>query len=293
MRCGIDGRIPGTANCEARMSETGELLVLCAQCYHTMAMHGPIQGHMPYPSFPSAAAVNTTFMVGRPLGSAVGTVMGNVAALGVGATMGVASSVSQVASHALRRNPSVMLPNFAFQPAIKECLMSKDFFTRQRRLLHQQKCQMVGVSLQRVPDKPQNPLLVDVQSVNPQLVQVKVPAPTEETLEPKEEPTSDEAQREGLQEPEAYDFDISEECQGVIGENPELKKLVTELLKSVRDVAGERNQKRKELEEVQRTAREMERYALRLQQQHHDMRQSAQTPRGSSTKQAVTPGMSE
>ena len=119
MRCGIDGRIPGSANCVTRMTEQGELLVLCIQCYHELWQGTDLckdPCHMP--GFPSAAAVQTTFRVGRALGSAVGTVMGNVAALGVGATMGVASSVSQVAAQALNRPSGVMLPSFVSQPMI-------------------------------------------------------------------------------------------------------------------------------------------------------------------------------
>ena len=198
-----------------------------------------MQGPMPPPGFPSAAAVNTTFMVGRALGSAVGTVMGNVAAPGVGATMGVASSVSQVAAHALRRNPPVMLPNCAFQPALP-LLDEQGYHTPTA----------AAPPPAEMPNGESESAASASQTVNPSSRRragrestasaSHAAAPTEETIEPKEEPTSDEAQRDGLQEP-TYDFNISDECQGVIGANPELKTLVEQLVSQVSGVAKERN----------------------------------------------------
>ena len=74
----------------------------------------------------------------------------------------------------------------------------------------------------------------------------------------KEEPTSEEAQREGLQDAEAFDFSLSEEGQQLVSANPELKTLIEQLVKSTREVAAERNQQRTQLEQSRKAASEME-----------------------------------
>ena len=196
MQCGIQGRIPGSANCVTRVTEAGEMLVLCAQCYHIMAMQGPMQRPMSYPGIPSAAAVDTTFRVGRALGSAVGTVMGNVAALGVGATMGVASSVSQVASHALRRNPSLSLPELALRQSFP--MLDEQAYHTPTAAHPPAEMPNGGSESAASASRTANPSSVSQGAIRESTASAShSAAPAEEPLELKEEPTSEEAQREG------------------------------------------------------------------------------------------------
>ena len=131
--------------------------------------------------------------------------MGNVAALGVGATMGVASSVSQVASHALRRAPPVMLPNFEFRPVLP-MLDEQGFHTPRAAVPPPAEMPNGESDSAASASQPANPSSRRRAGRESTASASHAAAPTEEPLEPKEEPTSEEAQREGLQEPEAFDF---------------------------------------------------------------------------------------
>ena len=253
----MPGRTPGSANCVAIFDHSqGRHRVLRRECYQTMTMNH-MQQSMPW----NGMAMDAGYRVGRTLGNVFGTVMGGAAALGVGATVGIAETVTDASACAFPRSPTFQAP----------ALPVMNVPTNETETFESPRSYRPPLSLPNGPSGASSSQSMQRPAFLPKETPTSATPAAQEsaegacasgeaTVDVKEEPTSEEASKEGLPEVDTPDDSVcvmDAECQATLKVHPSLRPFVEMLMERVNLAEGdtvrlrrERNQWRRKYEEL-------------------------------------------